>query len=135
MLADKVLELRHLGNIGVAYTYSEPLIGYEYVRDCAALVHERGMANVLVTNGTITEDLWRALLPFIDTINVAILNSLGQIALDLGHDRSPEKAFTIGTSQQFVLSHTVGSIHKLQQKSAGTRYQDVKLAAGTQFNV
>ncbi len=46
-LADKALELRTYGNIGVAYTYNEPLIGYEYVRDCAALVRERGMVNVV----------------------------------------------------------------------------------------
>ena len=50
-LADKALKLRCLGNIGVAYTYNEPLISYEYVQDCAALVHKLGMVNVLVTNG------------------------------------------------------------------------------------
>ena len=33
-LADKALELRPHGNIGIAYTYNEPLVGYEYVRDC-----------------------------------------------------------------------------------------------------
>ena len=32
MLADKALELRPYGNIGVAYTYSKLLIGYKYVR-------------------------------------------------------------------------------------------------------
>ena len=69
-LADKALELRHCGNIGVAYTYNEPLVGYEYVRDCAALIHERGMVNVLVTNGTIEEAPWRALLPLIDAVNI-----------------------------------------------------------------
>ena len=70
MLADKALELRPYGNIGVAYTYNEPLMGYEYVRDCAALVHERGMVNVLVTNGTIEEAPWRELLPLIDAANI-----------------------------------------------------------------
>ena len=69
-LADKALELRPYGNIGVAYTYNEPLIGYEYVRDCAALIHERGMVNVLVTNGTVEEATWRALLPLIDAANI-----------------------------------------------------------------
>lgn len=69
-LADKALELRPYGNIGVAYTYSEPLIGYEYVRDCAALVHEKEMVNVLVTNGTIEEAPWRELLPLIDAANI-----------------------------------------------------------------
>ena len=69
-LADKALKLRPYGNIGVAYTYNEPLIGYEYVRDCAALIHERGMVNVLVTNGTIEEPPWRELLPYIDAANI-----------------------------------------------------------------
>ncbi len=69
-LANKALELRRHGNIGVAYTYNEPLIGYEYVQDCTALVHERGMVNVLVTNGTLEEAPWRALLPLIDAANI-----------------------------------------------------------------
>ena len=65
-LAAKAAELVPRGNIGVAYTCNEPLIGYEYVRDCAALVHERELVNVLVTNGTVEEAPWRALLPLID---------------------------------------------------------------------
>ena len=69
-LAAKAAELVPQGNIGVAYTYNEPLIGYEYVRDCAGLVHERGLVNVLVTNGTIEEAPWRALLPLIDAANI-----------------------------------------------------------------
>ena len=69
-LAGKAAELRTRGNIGVAYTYNEPLVSYEYVRDCAGLVHEQGMVNVLVTNGTIDEGPWRALLPLIDAANI-----------------------------------------------------------------
>ena len=69
-LAARAAELVPLGNIGVAYTYNEPLIGYEYVRDCAALVHERGLVNVLVTNGTIEEAPWQELLPFVDAVNI-----------------------------------------------------------------
>ena len=69
-LAAKAAELVPRGNIGVAYTYNEPLIGYEYVRDCAALVHEQGMVNVLVTNGTVEEEPWRALLPLVDAANI-----------------------------------------------------------------
>lgn len=58
------------GNIGVAYTYNEPLIGYEYVRDCAVAVRARGMVNVLVSNGTVEEAPWRELLPLIDAANI-----------------------------------------------------------------
>ena len=69
-LAGQAAELRARGNIGVAYTYNEPLVSYEYVRDCAGLVREQGMVNVLVTNGTIEESPWRALLPLIDAANI-----------------------------------------------------------------
>lgn len=69
-LADKAVELIPRGNIGVAYTYNEPLVGYEYVRDCAAVVHNRGMVNVLVSNGTIEEQPWRELLPSLDAANI-----------------------------------------------------------------
>ena len=69
-LAAKATELVPQGNIGVAYTYNEPLIGYEYVQGCASLVHEQGMVNVLVTNGTVEEEPWRELLPLIDAANI-----------------------------------------------------------------
>ena len=54
----------------MAYTYNEPLVGYEYVRDCAELVHQAGLVNVLVTNGTIAEKPWRELLPLLDAVNI-----------------------------------------------------------------
>ena len=69
-LAEEALRLRSLGNIGLAYTYNEPLVGYEYVMDCAALIRRAGMYNVLVTNGTIAEAPWRALLPLMDGVNI-----------------------------------------------------------------
>lgn len=69
-LVQEAVRLRPLGNIGLAYTYNEPLVGYEYVRDCAALAREAHMVNVLVTNGTIEEKPWRALLPSIDAVNI-----------------------------------------------------------------
>ena len=58
------------GNIGVAFTYNEPLVGWEYIRDTAKLVHERGMKNVLVTNGTASEEVLDCILPFIDAMNI-----------------------------------------------------------------
>ena len=43
-IVDRALTLRARGNIGVAFTYNEPLVGYEYVRDTAKLSKEAGMA-------------------------------------------------------------------------------------------
>lgn len=69
-LAEEALRLRPRGNIGVAYTYNEPLVGYEFVRDCAEEVRRAGLCNVLVTNGTLEEQPWRALLPLLDAVNI-----------------------------------------------------------------
>ena len=61
---------RDKGNIGVAFTYNEPLIGYEFVRDTARRVHEMGMKNVMVTNGTAELPVLEELLPYIDAMNI-----------------------------------------------------------------
>ena len=58
------------GNIGIAYTYNEPLIGYEYVYDCAVLAKKQNLFNVLVTNGFINPEPLVKLLPFIDALNI-----------------------------------------------------------------
>lgn len=69
-LAQKALELRPKGNIGLAFTYNEPLISYEYVRDCSRLNRENGMKNVVVTNGYVCEKPLRELLPLVDAMNI-----------------------------------------------------------------
>jgi len=58
------------GNIGVAFTYNEPLIWYEYVLDAARIAAGSGLYTALVTNGYINEAPFRALLPFISAMNV-----------------------------------------------------------------
>jgi pyruvate formate lyase activating enzyme len=60
------------GNIGLAYTYNEPSIGIEYVLDCARLIHEAGLFNVLVTNGSFSSEALAALLPHIDAMNIDV---------------------------------------------------------------
>ena len=63
-------ELAAEDNIGVAYTYNEPLIGYEFVRDCAALIAAQGQKNVLVTNGFVCREPLVELLPLIHAMNI-----------------------------------------------------------------
>jgi pyruvate formate lyase activating enzyme len=60
------------GNLGLAYTYNEPFIWYEYLRETAPLIKEAGLVNVLVTNGIVEAEPLEALLPFIDAMNVDI---------------------------------------------------------------
>ncbi|MCR3921156.1 MAG: AmmeMemoRadiSam system radical SAM enzyme [Firmicutes bacterium] len=58
--------------MGIAYTYSEPGMWYEFVRETAQLVHQHGLKNVLVTNGYLNLEPLRALLPFIDAFNIDV---------------------------------------------------------------
>ncbi|GAB4373850.1 MAG: AmmeMemoRadiSam system radical SAM enzyme [Deltaproteobacteria bacterium] len=58
------------GSVGIAYTYNEPLIWFEFVLDCAMAFREAGMANVLVTNGFVSPEPLRELLPVIDAMNI-----------------------------------------------------------------
>jgi len=60
------------GNRGISYTYNEPLIGLEYVQDCAKLAHEHGLANVLVSNGFVNREPFEEVAPLIDAINIDI---------------------------------------------------------------
>jgi len=60
------------GNIGVAYTYNEPFVSYEYLFDSVKLIREAGLMNVLVTNGYINEAPLVELLPYIDAMNIDI---------------------------------------------------------------
>jgi pyruvate formate lyase activating enzyme len=57
-------------SIGIAYTYNEPTIWYEFVYDTAKLAKENGLKNVLVTNGFISEEPLKEILPLIDAMNI-----------------------------------------------------------------
>lgn len=91
-LVAQALQLRPQGNIGLAYTYNEPLVGYEYVRDCARLAHAAGLVNVLVTNGTIAPAPWQDLLPLLDGINIDLKGFTDSWYRTLGGDLETVKA-------------------------------------------
>ena len=64
------LSRRPPGNLGVAFTYNEPLLSYEYIMDTAPLLHAAGLKVVLVTNGMICAEPLELLLPHVDAMNI-----------------------------------------------------------------
>ncbi len=86
-------EERARGNIGVAFTYNEPLAGYEYVRDTARLAHGAGMQNVLVTNGMAEPSTLEEILPWIDAMNIDLKGFRPEIYRYLGGELETVKAF------------------------------------------
>jgi len=63
---------KKLNSFGIAYTYNEPFIWYEFVLDTARLAKKEGLKNVLVTNGYVNQEPLRNILPFIDAMNIDI---------------------------------------------------------------
>ena len=94
-LAEYAEKLKPRGNIGVAFTYNEPLIGYEYVRDTARLVRERGMKNVVVTNGAFCPGTLEQVLPYADAFNIDLKGFSPEWYAALGGDLETVKAFIV----------------------------------------
>lgn len=69
-LVYEAFNLKSSGNIGLAYTYNEPFISFEYVLDCSKLNKEKGLNNVLITNGYVQEKPLMEMLPYIDAMNI-----------------------------------------------------------------
>ena len=69
-IVNLALDLVPQGNIGLAFTYNEPLIGIEFVLETAKLAKQNKLRTVLVTNGTISEKYLLEILPNIDAMNI-----------------------------------------------------------------
>lgn len=89
------------GNIGVAFTYNEPLVNYEYILDCAKLLKEQHLAVVLVTNGQLEAGPLKHLLPYIDAMNIDLKGFTQDFYDWLGGDFAT-------TKQTIELSHQAG---------------------------
>ena len=85
---------RSRGNIGIAFTYNEPLIGYEYILDTARIAKEKGLKNVIVTNGTAELPVLKELAPYIDAMNIDLKGFTDRYYRDvLKGDRAQVMAF------------------------------------------
>jgi pyruvate formate lyase activating enzyme len=58
------------GNIGLAFTYNEPVIWFEYVMDMAATVQEMGFRTVLISNGYVNAEPLSELIHVTDAFNI-----------------------------------------------------------------
>ncbi len=68
---EKVVELAlKSGSKSIAYTYSEPIVFYEYLIDTAKLAKEKGLKNVVVTAGYINKEPLEYMLKYIDGVKV-----------------------------------------------------------------
>lgn len=59
-----------LHNTGIAFTYNEPVIWFEYMRDVAAKAKKKGLRIVIVSNGYVNEDPLDEIISFTDAFNI-----------------------------------------------------------------
>ena len=57
-------------NIGLAFTYNEPSIWFEFIRDTAIIAKDEGLSTVMVSNGYINPDPLNELTRVIDAFNI-----------------------------------------------------------------
>ena len=82
------------GNIGLAYTYSEPSVWFEYLMDTAPLAHDRELVNVMVTNGYLNQGPLDELLPHLDAVNMDLKGMRDEFYRSACHGRvAPVLAF------------------------------------------
>lgn len=86
--------------IGIAYTYNEPLVGWEYVRDCSREAHRHGLVNVLVSSGYANAEVIDCLAGLIDAANIDLKGTAPTFCDECGFDVSTVK----GTISRLVAS-------------------------------
>ncbi len=59
-----------LGVSSIAYTYGEPVVFFEYMRDIAVIARERSIMSVVVTNGYYTKNALTSLCHTVDAIKI-----------------------------------------------------------------
>ncbi len=70
---EKTVELaKDYGCSGIAWTYNEPTIWFEYTYDSAKLAKENGLYTVYVTNGYFTGEALDTIAPYLDAMNVDV---------------------------------------------------------------
>jgi pyruvate formate lyase activating enzyme len=57
-------------NIGIAYTYNEPSIWYEFIQDVAKEAKQENLLNVMISNGYINQKPMSGLLEYMDAFNI-----------------------------------------------------------------
>ncbi|MGN9165951.1 AmmeMemoRadiSam system radical SAM enzyme [Tissierellaceae bacterium HCP3S3_D8] len=90
------------GSIGIAYTYNEPSIWFEYVLHLSKLNKEEGLNNVLVTNGFINPKPLEELLPYIDAMNIDLKSISDDFYMDICNGRVDPVLETIKRSARFT---------------------------------
>ncbi|MGI6695127.1 MAG: AmmeMemoRadiSam system radical SAM enzyme [Christensenellales bacterium] len=92
-LCAMALELVPRGNIGLAFTYNEPMLNLEFIGDCADILKQQGLKTVVVTNGNFCLDAAGDVINKVDAFNIDLKGFSEAWYHRLGGDLEMVKAF------------------------------------------
>lgn len=69
-IVDKAIELIPNGNMGIAFTYNEPTLSYEFLLETEKLAHLNNLKTVVVTNGGINPEIFKEIAKNTDAFNI-----------------------------------------------------------------
>lgn len=133
-LVNFAVQLQAKKNIGIAFTYNEPFTGYEFVRDTSALLKKFGLKSVLVTNGNISSNALKKILPLIDAMNIDLKGFSQKIYDELGGDFETVKN-TIEISAQSCHVEVTTLIVPQMNDSEAEMIQEAKWLASVDKNI
>ncbi|NMD37646.1 MAG: AmmeMemoRadiSam system radical SAM enzyme [Christensenellaceae bacterium] len=92
-LCKMAVELIPKGNIGIAFTYNEPMLNPEFISDCADILQEKGLKTVVVTNGNFCLDEVKNVIKKVDAFNIDLKGFNEDWYKKLGGDFNTVKSF------------------------------------------
>lgn len=112
-LVEVALDLKKEGNIGIAFTYNEPLISYEFICETFVLCKKHELKTVIVSNGMIEEKYIKELSPLVDAWNIDLKGFKEDIYKKLSGDLNTVKKsiYHASTSHLEVTSLIVPGIN------------------------
>ncbi|MBR6013009.1 MAG: AmmeMemoRadiSam system radical SAM enzyme [Selenomonadaceae bacterium] len=133
-LVNLAVQLVPKKNIGIAFTYNEPIISYEFIFDTSKLLKKFNLKSVLVTNGNISSHALEKILPFIDAMNIDLKGFSQKIYDELGGDFETVKN-TIKISAKSCHVEVTSLIVPQMNDSENEMLQEAEWLAGISENI
>lgn len=95
-----IKKAKEVGSFGIAYTYNEPFIWFEFVLDTAKLAKKENLCNILVTNGYVNPQPLEEILPYIDAMNIDLKSMDDSFYRDICKGTLEPVLYTIKRSHQ-----------------------------------
>ena len=129
LMPDEIVRLAKEANCqGISYTYTEPTIFMEYVYDTAKLAHEADLFNTFVTNGYMTREAVKTILPYVDAVTVDF-KAAGDPVFYKNVSAVPDVKPVFETLKEFKLAGVHIEITNLIVPKIGDSMQQIKCLA------